>query len=224
MKRTNVYVVQTVGVTEEQWFETHDDSRPLIRSEKRYHLHSALFADPDAETVYRRVKEIDDLEHRKWLESHGIDFEASILGDQRWSPYDWAYDGEEADGIIGVNQLINNGGVGAYDENDPQGFAKFKAGVLASMVLGLADAVTAGHFGSGLERASLTLFCSVAQSEEAIWLENDSARRLNSPAVYRTFAEQRIKWISEDNDAVLDDPDSVYALYQSRVGPAAGQT
>jgi hypothetical protein len=146
----------------------------------------------NSEEAYQRAvaKELEDLQNRKWLDSHGIDFEASILGDQRWSPYDWAYDGEEADGFIAVNQLINKGGVGAYDESDAEGFAKFKAGVLASMVLGLADAVTAGHFGSGLEGDSLTVFCSVAQSEEAIWFEDDSARRLNSPAVYRTFAEQ----------------------------------
>ena len=57
MTKTNLYLAQIVGVTEEQWFENGYHSSPLIRSKKTYHLHQTLYAFPDAETAYQRIKE-----------------------------------------------------------------------------------------------------------------------------------------------------------------------
>ena len=58
---------------------------------------------------------------------------ASLLGDYRWIRTTGRTNAE-SDGFDGVNRLINNRGTGFYDEDDPLGFAEFKAGVFASMV------------------------------------------------------------------------------------------
>jgi hypothetical protein len=212
---------QRIGKACRQTFDAVRSSHPEERlyAFVLYTVDDAVGINPstNSEQAYQRAAERQraDEPHKQWLELNGINLDASILGDLRWNPYDWAYECAESDGFAAVNEMINYGGTAIYDENDPLGFAKFQAGVFASMVLGLTDAKASGCFGSGMEADSVTLFCSVANSEDTVWLEEDSARRLNSPAVYQTFAEQRIKWIAEDIDADCDDPDGVPALYRS---------
>ncbi len=183
-----------------------------------YTVDDAVGINPsmNSEQAYKRAvaKQTADEQHRKWLESNGISFTASLLGDQRWSAYEWAYECAESDGFDAVNALINNRGMGFYEEDDPMGFVKFKAGVFASMVLALRDLNEQGLFGKGRARDSLTVFCSVPHSGCTAWFERDSARRLNPPTVFQTFANERIKWIADGSEAI---PDDVQATYLSIV-------
>jgi hypothetical protein len=206
--------------------QTFDAVRAAHKNETFYVF--ALYAVDDAvginpsmnsEQAYQRAaaKQTADEKYRKWLNSHGISFTASLLGDQRWSAYDWAYECAESDGFAAVNALINNRGMGFYDEDDPTGFVKFKAGVFASMVLALRDLTEQGHFGKGGSRDSLTVFCSVPHSACTLWFEQDSARRLNPPKAFQTFASERIKWLADGSQRRDAIPDDVQALYLSMV-------
>ena len=190
-----------------------------------YTTDDAVGVNPSANSdgAYRNTVDRETAEEAttKFLESNGISLSASLLGDHRWSPYDWQYDCAESEGFNIVNVLINNEGTGFYDEHDALGFEKFKAGILASMVLGLQDASAAGAFGIGAARDPVTLFCSVASSEEAIWFEEDSAKRLNVPSSFRIFFEERIKYIADGEEIGPADSQSVHGLYLAHMDAAA---
>jgi hypothetical protein len=64
-----------------------------------------------------------------------------------------------------------------------------RAAVFAAMVGALADLDVEGVFGRGDERERVTLFCTVHDSYCREWVEEESAARLNSPRVYRAFAQ-----------------------------------
>jgi len=206
--------------------QTFDAVRAAHRDEAFYVF--ALYTVDDAvginpsmnsEQAYQRAvaRETADDQHRKWLESHGISFTASLLGDQRWSAFDWAYECAESNGFDAVNKLINNRGMGFYDKEDPMGFVKFKAGVFAAMVLALRDLDEQDHFGKGVARDSLTVFCTVPHSGCTEWFEQDTARRLNPPKVFQTFFNERINWIANGSASGEPIPDDVQALYLSIV-------
>lgn len=186
-----------------------------------YSYEDAVGVSPSANTeeAYQIAvaKKTSDEEYQKWLGSHGISFSASLLGDQRWSPYEWKYECAESDSFKSVDALINHRGMGFYDRDDPMGFVTFKANVLASMVLALGDLNSDGYFGEGSERNAMTIFCSIPNSSLTAWLEEDSARRLNPPAVFQKFAEERIKWIANGAEIKHSEPDSVEEVYLSLV-------
>ena len=161
-----------------------------------------------------------DASYKSILESGGVSIEASLLGDYRWSPYEWAYECNDADAFREVNALINNRGVAPYHEDDPDGLEGFRAAVMACMVLGLQDMLTSGVVGPGNGRGDMTVFCSVADSGDAVWFEEDSARRLNSPAVFETFFQQRVKYISSDASPEESDSQTVRELYLQYFPPA----
>jgi hypothetical protein len=183
-----------------------------------YTVDDAVAVNPSAnsEQAYERAvaKQMADEAHCKWLESHGIPLTDWLLGDQRWSPYEWAYECAESEGFHAVNELINNRGMGFYDREDPMGFVKFKAGVLASMVFALRDLNEEGYFGTGRDRESLAVFCSVPHSRSTVWFEQDSARRLNPPNVFQTFASE-LKWVADGSETRSPAPHDVFALYLS---------
>lgn len=85
------------------------------------------------------------------------------------------------------------------------------------MMLALRDLNEQGFFGKGNAPESLTVFCSVPHSGCTVWFEQDSARRLNSPKVFQTFATERIKWIGGGTQKRLRAPDDVQTLYLSMV-------
>jgi len=56
----------------------------------------------NSEQAYQRTvaRKTADEQHRQWLDSHGISFVDSLLGDHRWSAYDWAHECEESDPFV----------------------------------------------------------------------------------------------------------------------------
>lgn len=173
----------------------------------------------NTEEAYQRTiaKLMADEETREWYEEKNISFADSLLGDYRWSPYEWNYECVEREAFEPVMKLINNRGMGFYDEHDPLGFVKFKAGVLAAMVLALADLELEGVFGRGSDREALTVYCSIPSSDCTVWLEQDSARRLNPPQITQTFARERIKYIADGSETT---PDEVREHYLALVDAA----
>jgi hypothetical protein len=142
----------------------------------------------------------------------------AALGEQRWNPFEWPYEHAEGDEFDEVNALLGADGEGFYDEEDTLDFAKYRAGIMAAMVLGLRDADAADAFGTGAARASITLFCTIADSAEAEWFALDSAKRLNSPAAFDVFSRQWTETMGEVDEDEVDD--ELRSLYLARFAPA----
>src|SRR5271166_3494257 len=72
----------------------------------------------------------------------------------------------------------------------PETDVDLRAQAYVAMAMGLRDLDAEGFFGTGPEREKVTIFCSMVDSEETVWLEAESAQLLNPPQVYdRFFAE-----------------------------------
>jgi hypothetical protein len=105
----------------------------------------------------------------------------------RWYFCEWAYSGIGSEHFREVYHFINKVNKN-YRDNDL--WLRFKAIVFASMALALRDLDREGIFGSGREREHVTLFCTLDDSYSTAWLEEESARWLNPPGVYRAFARR----------------------------------
>ena len=135
----------------------------------------ALFSDGSAMTVcpaantdeaYRRAiqkAEADDAEQKNYY---------------RWAFPEWGVTSKGADGFNAICSALRT--ADRYDDKTPDGFVRFKARVYATMLLALLDLEREGVFGTGAEREHLTVFCSEPDSGCAVWLEDESARRLRA--------------------------------------------
>ncbi|WZO98395.1 DUF4303 domain-containing protein [Isosphaeraceae bacterium EP7] len=180
----------------------------------------ALYSDGDATTVCpaanteqgyeRRVKKYrSDREFMEMLKSFNLPFSPF---DYRWGTNEWAHLHGGSGHFAAVSAKISADD--AYDATADDGFAKHKGRVFAAMLLGLKDLDAEGFFGVGEQRERIILFCSATDASETAWLEEESARRLNSAAAYQSFFDQ---WITNtvmaenlaDHKLDLDD-DEVY--------------
>ncbi|MGN6545003.1 MAG: DUF4303 domain-containing protein [Aureliella sp.] len=155
-------------------------------------------ASTEAGFAERRDKLLSNEQQRAWLAERGIDLEKTILGDERWSPFEWEY-GEAADMrfYAKANGLLESTVNSLADTEGPGSWRYFTAEVHASSALALKRLRDAGVF----DRANgqITLFCSKHASSDAIWLERESARFLNTPEAYERFKRERIDWITDEN-------------------------
>jgi hypothetical protein len=124
------------------------------------------------------------------IASHRISWEG-CQSDFRWSTAEWAYEYDGHEQFDTVYRMINADD--RYDEDDPEGFVTFKGRVFASMVLALKDLNAEGYFGARKARRGVTLLCSVSDSGCALWLEEESARRLNPSTVFERFWTERTR-------------------------------
>jgi hypothetical protein len=190
----------------------------------------ALYSDDDAMTVVpsanteqgneRCVKRCQgDKSYMEFIASEGIPF-AGCLSHLRWGTAEWAYEGVGAKPFKTVNKRINADD--RYDDADPDGFVRFKGGLFATMVLGLQDLDAEGFFGTGSARQSVTLLCSISDSPCAVWLEEESARRLNPPSVYQAFFKEWMtdKAIAKDFRKHRRRPDDVYRAFVAHLQAA----
>jgi len=97
--------------------------------------------------------------------------------------------------------------------------ASVKGRLFAAMLLGLQDLDAEGFFGTGELRERVTLLCSITDSADGAWLEEESTRRLNPPPVYQAFFE---RW--KTNSAVaarfakhLAEPGEVYQAFSAHL-------
>jgi Domain of unknown function (DUF4303) len=106
----------------------------------------------------------------------------------RWYWGEWAYTSIRSDLFRGVYDFLNR-----RDRrfNDSDLASSFEPAVFASMALALRDLDGEGVFGSEREQGRIALLCTVEDSFSTDWVEDESARWLNPPAVYQTFAACR---------------------------------
>jgi hypothetical protein len=166
-----------------------DDVRAAHPDERYYAF--ALYSDDSAMTVCPAANSeegfgrcIERYKAKDWFQKYSLSF-------FRWSIAEWAYECESLERFGAVHKMINV--EGRYDRDDSDGFVNFKGQLFATMVLALKDLDAGGFFGTGKAREAVTLICSVSDSGCAVWLEEESARRLNPSAVYNAFWNEQMR-------------------------------
>jgi hypothetical protein len=151
-------------------------------------------ASADAGFKQRKEKVLADQKQIAWLKEVNIDVNRCILGDQRWSAYEWEFDTDGGTAFTDADKMLED--FVANVEKSKGSFAQLTAEVLASLTIALHRLRSEDLF----DREKTTVFCSKPSSFDTAWLESESARVLNSPSQYATFARERIEWIREDGD------------------------
>ncbi len=166
----------------------------------------ALYSDGSAMTVCPAAN--TEGAYRRALKRSGAS-EPEQVNYYRWAFPEWdAATDADAAAFNAISSKI--GGEGRYGEQDPDGFVHFKARVYATMVLAVLDLVNEGFFGKDREREQLTLLCSEPDSGCAVWLEDESARRLNPGKVYKKFRKQWKTYMADDLELFQEDSDDIY--------------
>jgi hypothetical protein len=106
----------------------------------------------------------------------------------RWYWGEWAYQSIRSDLFRGAYDFLNRADR-RFKDSDLG--SSFKPAVFASMALALSDLDGERVFGSGREQGRIALLCTVEDSYSTKWVEDESARWLNPPAVYQAFAACR---------------------------------
>jgi hypothetical protein len=187
----------------------------------------ALYSDDGAMTVCPAANTVEgearcrarcptDESHRKFLATYGMTIEDEHAA-QRWLTAEWSYEGEGSDYFGRVSELIGDAAIS--DDGSEDDFVEYKAGLFAAMVLGLADAVQEGGFGTGPARDAVTVFCSVSDSSCSLWLELESAKRLNPPHLYQAYLKDVMRnAIAKTGLAELRrDPGEVYRAFRRQL-------
>ncbi len=137
----------------------------------------------------------------------------------KWGFPEWAYQGGERD-IEGFYELVEAAEIEDDEENDfdapgPEVNVDLRAQSYAAAVLALRDLDSEGFFGSGAEREKVTVFFSVIDSPEVYWLQNESARLLNPPAVYERFYAEWLPAMTTEEDLAKEreQPSSVHKAF-----------
>jgi hypothetical protein len=151
-------------------------------------------ASTESGFLQRKDKVLADEKQLAWLKEESIDVNRFILGDHRWSIYEWDLETEGASFFDGANETLAN--MVAEVEDTGGSFTQLTAEVLASMTIALHQLRTDKFF----DNPQITLFCSKPSSLDTAWLERESARVLNSLALFEIFQKERIAWIQEDGD------------------------
>jgi hypothetical protein len=162
----------------------------------------ALYTDDYAMTVCPSANTVEgfdrcvarytaDQEFMASLAEDGITREALLSG-LRWGTAERAYESKGGDAFRGVYDLLNPGAPAPHGRSDAD-MRKFKGRVFAAMVLGLEDLAAQGFFRPKGAGEQITLLCSVSDSASAVWVERESARRLNPSDVYRAFWDERTR-------------------------------
>lgn len=168
----------------------------------------ALYSDGSAMTVCPAAN--TEEAYRRALEQSAAT-EPEEVNYYRWAFPEWtAQSNTDANAFNAICDSINGRGGSRYDAQDPDGFVRFKARVYATMVLALLDLINEGFFGSGPEREQLTLLCSEPDSGCAVWLEDESVRRLNSDRIYKKFRKQWKTYMADDLEMFQAEPDDIY--------------
>jgi Domain of unknown function (DUF4303) len=174
----------------------------------------ALYSDGSAMTVCPAAN-TEEAYHLA-LEKSGAS-EPEEVNYYRWAFPEWVADTDtDAKAFKAVCAKIS--GAIRYDEQAADGFVRFKSRVYATMVLAPLDLVNEGFFGSGQEREQLTLLCSEPDSGCAVWLEDESAQRLNSSKVYERFRKQWKTYMADDLEIFQAEPDDIYREFVRYLG------
>ncbi len=146
----------------------------------------------------RKEKTLANQDRLARLKKNNINLDRFILGDCRWSPYEWESETEGGDFFADANAMLADSVAKVSGNNNS--FTQLTAEVLATFTIALHRLRAENLF----DNEKTTVFCSKPSSLDTGWLESESARILNSPLQYATFERERIEWIKEDEDDALD--------------------
>ncbi|WP_233101843.1 DUF4303 domain-containing protein [Variovorax sp. IB41] len=142
----------------------------------------ALYTDDGAMTVCPSANSEEALQ-RILLDNDCT--EPADIAYSRWGTAEWAYEHQHAGDFTAVSDRLRAHVL--KQKSGGRAFAAFRSQLHDAMVNALADLDQEGFFGTGTDRQALTLFCSISDSDDAEAFEDDSAKRLNSPAVFARF-------------------------------------
>jgi hypothetical protein len=142
----------------------------------------------------RKEKTLANPDRLAWLKQNDIDVNRFILGDYRWSAYEWEFETEGGNFFTDANAILDDSVAKVRDSD--RSFTQLTAEVLASLTIALHRLRQESIF----DNQKTTLFCSKPSSSDTGWLESESARTLNTPLQYAIFEKERIEWIKEDGD------------------------
>lgn len=150
--------------------------------EERFYAY-ALYTDDGVAGISPAANSEEGLAAK--IAEYGDDAEPTYL---RWTTSEWAYEGIGWERTETTYHAITKMGQAADD------FGAFHGGVLTLMQDVLADLDAEGLFGHGEVRETVTLLCSITDSDDAAEYERRTVRALNSPAVVERYEAD---WTSE---------------------------
>ena len=145
----------------------------------------------------RRGKLLNDNRQIGWLKKNNIDVDACLLGDYRWSVYEWEYECYGHSNFDKSSEILSHS-VQNLSDDVVDGYMILTAQALACFTVALSHLKTEPIF-RDLETKPI-LFCSKPSSADTTWLEHESARILNDDNQFAMFKRERLDWIFEDGD------------------------
>lgn len=177
------YDVDWVNLTERIVAASRISFSDLIdqrRSEGFYAF--ALYTDGDCYTVLPSANSLE--KHNEKLSKRGIDDPRNMAG-YKWSIGEWAYEAWKDKGFEDICRDLSAASQSACEAGT---FPEFRQQVHSSMVKALAFLDGEGCFGS--IRNEIVIFISSTDVDEAIDMENQSAKVLNSPVIHDGFLKR----------------------------------
>ena len=74
------------------------------------------------------------------------------------------------------------------ESEKPADWQEFRARSFGASIFALKELADEGYFGTGKDR--VTVFFSLSDDDDAVWLERESARRINPPEVFAAFERE----------------------------------
>lgn len=145
----------------------------------------------------RQDKLLNDNKQIGWLKKNNIDVDACMLGDYRWSVYEWEHECYGHTNFNSASEMLSRSVQNLSDDVD-DGFTVLTAQALACFTVALSKLKTEPIF-RGLRNKPM-LFCSKPSSTDTTWLEHESARILNNDEQFTIFKRERLDWIFEHGD------------------------
>lgn len=139
----------------------------------------------------------------------------------RWGTAEWWYEAcSDARDFRPAYELLEKLAAATAESDYPA----FKAQASAAMVGALRDLDREGVFGRGPEREEVTLFASISDSRDAEWLERESARLANPPAVFARFESEALAPPPEPTAESSGSDRSAWEWYQLRLAAPPSET
>ncbi len=139
----------------------------------------ALYTDDDATGVSAAANTEEGLATKLAAYNFATPAEGAFV---RWSTAEWAYEGFGWDYFKPAYDQTST-----IDHANWLALRSFRKRMIQVMIDVLAALDADGVFGRGDERAKVTLFCTITDSNRARKLERRSARALNPPAIAAAF-------------------------------------
>jgi hypothetical protein len=137
----------------------------------------ALYTDSSAMTVMPAANSIEALMQIRKEMDIPDDEEAPEF---KWSVSEWKYEAWKASNLNGISAKLRS-------ELEHADFPSFVERVHGDMVAALQLLDNEGYFGTGPDREQIVLFVSISDDDDAVRLENESAKVLNPAVVYEEF-------------------------------------